>query len=55
MSLALELLRERLAATPLARRGLSIEAHDDDALGFAHEGVDTGLRAAVRVVQVLQL
>jgi len=55
VSLALDLLRERLAATPLARRGFSVESHDDGALGFAHEGVDTGLRAAVRVVQVPML
>lgn len=55
MSLALVLLRERLAATPLARRGFSIDAHDDDTLGLAHEGVDTGLRAIVRVVRVPML
>lgn len=54
MSLALDLLRERLAATPLARRGFSLDAHDD-ALGFSHQGVDTGLRAVVRVVQVPML
>jgi len=55
VSLALDLLRERLGATPLSRRGFTIEVHDDGALGFAHEGVDTGLRATVRVLQVPML
>lgn len=54
MSLALALLRDRLAASPLAQRGLTFEAHDD-AVGLACGGVDTGLRAAVRLVRVPQL
>lgn len=55
MSRALDLLRERLAATALGARGLSFDDRDGDLLGLSHEGVDTGLRVAVRLVRVPSL
>ena len=54
MTRALDLLRERLRSCALSRRGFTFEDHGD-AVGLSHEGVDTGLRATVRVVQVPML
>ena len=54
MNRALDLLRARLAPTPLARLGFSLEEHPA-ALGLAHHGVDTGLRADLRLVAVPRL
>lgn len=52
MSLALDLLRPRLAATPLGPRGFDFEALDDDALALTHGGAPTGVRATVRLLRV---
>lgn len=52
MSAALDLLRERLAATPLAPRGLRFEEGDDGAVALAHDGAPTGVRAALRLLRV---
>lgn len=54
MNRALDLLRAGLATTDLARRGVTFEAHDD-AIGASLGGVDTGLRATVRLVDVPRL
>lgn len=55
MSRALDLLRERLAATVLAARGLTFDDRDGDLIGLSHGGHDTGVRAAVRLVRVPSL
>ncbi len=55
MSRALDLLRDRLAATPLGARGLSFDDRDGDLLGLSFDGSDTGVRAAVRLVRVPSL
>lgn len=55
MSRALDLLRARLAATPLASRGLTFEERDGGLVGLSHDGSDTGWAAAVRLVRVPSL
>ncbi len=55
VSRALDLLRDRLAATALGARGLTLDDPDGDLLGLSFEGDDTGVRAAVRLVRVPSL
>lgn len=55
MSRALDLLRDRLAATALGARGLTLDDRDGDLIGLSFDGDDTGVRAVVRLVRVPSL
>jgi len=55
VSRALDLLRDRLAATPLGARDLRFDGCDGDLVGLSHDGDDTGVRAVVRLVRVPSL